>query len=89
MHPYKRSATVVYLILVMLTLVTWAIGRRDEPGLELSLLVLAFAMLKGQMVGDFFMGLKQSGGIWRWVIFIWLFIPGALISIAFITASGG
>ena len=89
MHRYIRNCTLTYLIMVILTVATWAIGSIAEAGLELSLLVLLFAMVKGQMVGDFFMGLRVVKGFWRWVIFIWLFIPGDLITIAFVTASGG
>ena len=88
MHRYIRNCTLTYLIMVILTVATWAIGSIAEAGLELSLLVLLFAMVKGQMVGDFFMGLRVVKGFWRWVIFIWLFIPGALITIAFVLAEG-
>jgi cytochrome c oxidase subunit 4 len=52
-------------------------------GLGASLTVLAFALIKGQMLGDYFMGLKGLSGPWRWVIFLWLFLPGVLIATAF------
>ena len=79
-----RPCTFVYLLLIGLTVVTWAIGVSGLSGLWLALLVLAFALLKGQLVGDWFMGLRVVRGIWRWVIVIWLLIPGGLISLAFI-----
>ena len=50
---------------------------------NISLAVLGIALIKGQLIGDYFMGLKAVSGFWRWVIFIWLFIPGGLITIAF------
>ena len=81
-----RPCTLVYLVMMTLTLVTWFIGASVEASLNLSLMVLLFALIKGQMVGDFFMGLKNVQGIWRWVVSIWLLIPGALIATAFITA---
>jgi len=84
-----RPCTLVYLIMVALTLVTWGIGMTAQGGLELSLLVLLFALIKGQMVGDWFMGLYFVRGIWRWPIIVWLFVPGALITIAFILSYGG
>ena len=89
MSSYIRPCTLVYLMMVTLTVVTWYIGSMAETSLELSLLVLLFALVKGQMVGDYFMGLRVLKGIWRWVIFIWLFVPGALITTAFVTSSGG
>ena len=73
--------------MIGLTLITFAIGDLDIGGLGASLLVLGFALIKGQMVGDFFMGLKGIRGPWRWVIALWLFLPGALIAAAFILAS--
>lgn len=79
-----RPCTLVYAILVTLTLLTWGIGQSGLGGLWLALLVLAFALLKGHLVGDWFMGLHRLHGVWRWVVVIWLLIPGALITIAFV-----
>lgn len=85
-----RPCTRVYLLLVVLTLVTFGIGYfdllSDNRALVLSLLVLGFALIKGQLIGDFFMGLKGVRGPWRFVILLWLLIPGALITIAFTLA---
>jgi len=39
------------------------------------------------MLGDYFMGLKGLKGPWRWVIFLWLFIPGTLIATAFVLST--
>jgi hypothetical protein len=79
-----RPCTLVYLVLVLLTCATWAIGRAGPGGLGLALLVLAFAMLKAYLVGDWFMGLRAVLGLWRWVVAIWLLIPGGLITFAFV-----
>ena len=70
-----------------LTLATFMIGVTGASGLEVCLLVLLFALVKGQMLGDYFMGLKGIRGLWRWVIFLWLIIPGTLIAVAFALAS--
>jgi cytochrome c oxidase subunit 4 len=72
--------------MIGLTLVTFAIGTLGIGGLDASLLVLAFALIKGLLVGDYFMGLKGIEGPWRWVIFLWLCVPGALIATAFVLA---
>ena len=79
-----RPCTAVYLVMVALTLATFLIGAAGASGLGASLLVLAFALIKGELLGDFFMGLKGLRGPWRWVIFLWLFVPGALITTAFV-----
>jgi hypothetical protein len=73
----------------MLTGVTWGIGRAGLGGLEFSLLVLGIALLKGHLIGDWFMGLRHVRGIWRWVIAIWLLIPGGLITSAFVLTYRG
>jgi hypothetical protein len=79
-----RPCTRVYLVMVALTLVTFAIGAAGIGGLDAALAVLGFALIKGQLVGDYFMRLKGIRGPWRWVIFIWLFVPGSLIATAFV-----
>jgi len=78
-----RPCTVVYLVLMALTLTTFLIGQYRIGGLAASLLVLGFALIKGQLIGDYFMGLKGIRGMWRWVVLIWLFLPGGLIATAF------
>ena len=79
-----RACTWVWLIMMGLTLATYLIGRLGLSGIAASLTVLAFALLKGQMVGDYFMGLKRLRGFWRWPVSLWLFLPGGLISVAFL-----
>ncbi len=82
-----RPCTWVYLVLVGLTFVTFFIGQMGLSGLKVALAVLFIALLKGQLVGDFFMGLRRVKGLWRWPVFIWLFIPGTLITTAFYLAA--
>lgn len=85
--PYAiRPCTLIYLLLLALTFVTWYIGVSELSGIGISLTVLAFALIKGQFIGDYFMGLKAVSGLWRWVIFIWLLVPGGLIATAFLIA---
>lgn len=79
LRPCSRS----YLLLMILTAITWAIGRMGMEGLLPSLLVLGFALLKGHLIGDYFMGLNRVHGIWRWVVLIWLLLLGGLLTSAF------
>ena len=78
-----RPCTLIYAVLMLLTAVTWAVGRLGYGGLGVALTVLGFALFKGHLIGDWFMGLRGVRGIWRWVIVIWLVICGGLITIAF------
>lgn len=78
-----RACTWVWLIMTGLTLATYTIGQVGLEGLSASLAVLVIALLKGQMLGDYFMGLKRLSGFWRWPVSLWLFLPGGLIGVAF------
>ncbi len=70
-------------MLIGLTLVTWFIGVKQLSGLQVSMMVLGIALLKGQLIGDYFMNLKQVSSFWRWAVTIWLLLIGGLISYAF------
>ncbi len=80
---FLRPCTWVYLVLIALTFTTYAVGELGLGGLPLALLVLGIALVKGHLVGDFFMGLHGLSGPWRWVILIWLTLIGGLITLAF------
>ena len=82
-----RPCTLVYVALVALTVTTWLIGKCDVSGTGIALLVLAFALIKGLLIGDYYMGLKGVRGPWRWAIIIWLVVPGSLITWAFVSAA--
>ncbi|GAB6044166.1 cytochrome C oxidase subunit IV family protein [Endothiovibrio diazotrophicus] len=84
-----RPCTKVYLALTALTALTYAIGEAGLGGLTVALATLGLALVKGQLVGDWFMGLRGLQGPWRWVILIWLTVPGALIAGAFYLTPGG
>lgn len=83
-----RQAGMVFALLIALTVSTWAVGRLGLSGLTVSLSVLGIALFKGHLIGDWFIGLRGCRGIWRWLIVIWLLVPGALITTAFILSAG-
>ncbi|MCG8489962.1 MAG: cytochrome C oxidase subunit IV family protein [Chromatiales bacterium] len=78
-----RPCTLIYLLLISFSLATFLVGKLGFSGLGMSLLVLLLALIKGHLVGSYFMGLGGVRGVWRWPVFIWLFIPGILIGMAF------
>jgi cytochrome c oxidase subunit IV len=82
-----RTCTWVWLIMLALTLLTYLAGQAGLEGMGVSMTVLVFALVKGQLVGDYFMGLRGVRGFWRWPVSLWLFIPGALIGAAFALAA--
>ena len=80
---FLRPCTWVYVILLSLTFITWFVGVNHLSGRFFAFLVFGFALLKGQLIGDYFMGLKRVAGPWRWVISLWLVLVGTLITTAF------
>jgi cytochrome c oxidase subunit IV len=88
-RAWIRPCTRIWLLLVLLSVVTFVVGELGATGLAPSLLVLGFAMLKGQLIGDFYMGLRWVSGFWRWAVVIWLLVPGGLITTAFVMAARG
>jgi len=82
-----RPCTWVYIFLMVFTFVTFLVGQMGWSGLRVALLILLLALIKGQLVGYYFMGLGQVKGFWHWPVFIWLFIPGILIGTAFYLAT--
>jgi cytochrome c oxidase subunit 4 len=81
-----RPCTWVFVLLVTLTFVTFYIGEQQMGGLTIALFVLGIAIIKGHLVGAYFMGLGGLRGLWRWPVSVWLIIPGSLITTAFILA---
>ena len=86
--PYPlRPCTIIFIVLIALTLITWQIGRMELSGTNIIMTVLGFAIIKGAMIGDYYMGLRNISGFWRWLINAWLLVTGSLIAWAFISAA--
>lgn len=82
-----RPCTMLYSVLVAMTVITWQISRMGMSGLEIALTVLGCAIIKGALIGDYFMALRGIGNLWRWTIIIWLLVTGGLIALAFMSAA--
>jgi len=49
--------------------------------------LLLIAFLKGQLVANYFMGLRHAGWLWRGIVLIYFVLVGGLILIAYLTAA--
>lgn len=78
-----RPCTAIWLVMVVLTFVTWAVGRFGLSGNSLMLGVLVIAILKGQLLADHFMGLRRVRGFWRPLLSGYLLLLGAALAAAF------
>ena len=77
-------STIIWLILVVLTIATFSIGEMGLSGKSTMLTLLAIAMIKSQMVANYFMALRQTRLLWRIIMFGYFVIVGGLIAIAYL-----
>lgn len=82
-----RACTWIWVVMMVLSLLTYLVGKQGLSGLDISLGLLSLALVKGYLVGAYFMGLGRLRGFWRWPVTIWLLLPGSLIGTAFILAT--
>jgi Prokaryotic Cytochrome C oxidase subunit IV len=80
-------ATRPWIFLIVLTLFSYGLSMRGYTGQVFVLIVLATALLKGQMIIDHFMMLKSAPLMWRIIITMWLLTVIAVIS-AMYSAAG-
>ena len=85
MQTANRNALYVWLILVVLTLVTYAVGRFGYGGSTVVALLLLSVTIKGQLLIDFFMGLAHVQSRLKWLVTGWLLLVASLIGLAYWT----
>jgi hypothetical protein len=83
MERVNRNALIVWLVLVLLTLATYAVGKLGYGGITVVAMLLISVSLKGQLLIDYFMGLAQVHSPWKWVVSGWLVSVVSLIGVAF------
>ncbi len=77
-------STVIWIVLMLLTILTLFMG---ETGLErkyIILIILAVTFFKVQMIVDYFMGLRKTRWGWQVAMFSWSFLVVSLIGVAFL-----
>jgi cytochrome c oxidase subunit 4 len=70
---------------MLLTGTTYGIGEAGLGGLAIMLTVLGTAVIKVQMVANYFMGLRRTRWLWRGIVLGWLVLVAGLITIAYLT----
>jgi len=90
--PHKphfiRPCTRIWLVLMLLTGTTYAIGEAGLGGMAVMLTVLGTAAVKVQMVANYFMGLRRTRWLWRGIVLGWLVLVMGLITLAYFKALG-
>ena len=80
-------ATRPWIFLIVLTLFSYGLAMQGYTGQIFVLIVLAAALLKGQLIIDHFMMLKSAPFMWRIIITMWLLIVIVVIT-AMYSAAG-
>jgi hypothetical protein len=75
--------TKIWILLLMLTLFAFGLGWLELLSIGSFTLLLFTTYLKGHLIADYFMGLKEIKGKYRFIPTIWLFITLTLIALAY------
>ncbi len=76
--------TAIWVVLVMLTLMMLYVDATNISGKRVMLVVLFIAMIKGQLITNYFMGLSKARLLWRGIMFFYFVIVGGLIALAYL-----
>ena len=75
----------IWILLVLLTLFAFLLGWLELVSLLFLSILLVSTFIKGQLVSDYFMGLRHVTLKYRMIPTIWLFLVLSLIAIAYYT----
>lgn len=73
----------VWAILILLTIFAFFVGNFKLINTFLAFVLLISTFIKGQLIIDYFMGLKEIRLRYRVIPILWLFVTLTLIAIAY------
>ena len=78
---FRARSTVVWIVLVVATMVSWAVGSDHDTGSAIAVFVLGVAMFKVRFVGLDFMELRQAPPLLRGIfevycVVLWCVLAG-------------
>ncbi len=76
----------IWLVLVLLTLSTYVLGKLEFSGTLVALTVLLTAAIKATFIIRDFMGLRGVSILWRSIMYGWLLIVCSGIATSYITS---
>ena len=77
----STKLTVIWIILIVLTLSTAYIGYLQLSGLYIVAFILLMVTVKGQLIIDYYIGLKNVRGFWRLAMLGFMYvIPGIILT---------
>jgi len=86
-HPPRRSSTytptIIWLFLIALSGIAAWIGEFGASTPHIVGFVILSLIVKGQLVVDYFMGLKQVSWLWRGIMSAFCVVIGAIMFITY------
>ena len=79
----KKYLEYVWIILIVLTIFAYLLGYLKYVNISLVAVLLITTFIKGTLVIDYFMGLKDVKLKYRLIPIIWLFLVISLIAVAY------
>ena len=77
----STKLTIIWVILIALTLTTAYIGYLELSGLYIVAFLLLTVTIKGQLIIDHYIGLKNVRGFWRLAMLGFVYvIPGIILT---------
>ena len=74
----------IWLVMMLLTLTTYAMGRLGYGGLVVVLFLLSTATIKAIFIIRDYMELRGVSLLWRVIMYGWLFVVSTAIAITYI-----
>ena len=79
----KKQLEYIWVILIVLTIFAFLLGYLKYITTSLVAVLLITTFIKGGLVVDYFMGLKDVKLKYRLIPIVWLFVVISLISVAY------
>ncbi len=86
-YTSSKKLTIIWIILIVLTLSSTLVGYLELSGLYIVGFVLLTVVIKGQMIIDYYMGLKNVRGFWRHAMLGFVFVIPAIIYTGYILSA--
>ena len=84
----KKTLAYVWIVLVVLTIFAYLLGYLKMISTSLVAVLLFTTFIKGVLISDYFMGLKEAGIKYRLIPVIWLSVIIVCIAVAYYLPAG-
>lgn len=83
---FEFGSFLIWVTLLTLTLLTYFIGESDLVGALPMLTMLMISLIKGQLVANFFMGLRSVSWGWRLIMPSYFLLVGSFVALAYLNS---